>query len=306
MQAHIPFRHARRKAFTLIELLVVIAIIVILIGLLLPAVQKVRAAAARIQCANNLKQIGIACHNHHAQLGYLPNGGYGWWMPPDYSAVGSPRVGRAQRAGWGFQILPYIEQDNVFRGSNNGSIAAAQIQAIGGSAIKTFFCPARRNPQLLPATGSWYGPAGTYPHCPTDYASSRGTNNNGAIAYNPNNNSIDGHRLLDISDGTSNTILVGDKRMDLRYLNRYQSDDNEGYSSGWDHDVVRYTDANHPPQPDSNNGSGWGEEKFGSSHIGRFNVVLCDGSVRSISYSVNLTVYTYMGVINDGQVVSFD
>src|SRR5262249_11699614 len=151
----------------------------ILIGLLLPAVQKVREAAARIQCTNNLKQFGVACHNHHDTYGYLPNGGQGWWFAPDYINVGSPAVGKQQRAGWGVHILPFIEQDNAWKGSNTGSIAAAQIQVIGAP-IKTFFCPSRRGPQN-PSTGAWYGPGGTYPHAMTDYAGCAGTGNDGAI-----------------------------------------------------------------------------------------------------------------------------
>jgi len=282
---------ARRSAFTLIELLVVIAIIAILIGLLLPAVQKIREAANRMKCQNHLKQIGLAFHNHHDTLGKFPTGGTSWQDPPTYINVGQPASLDTQKAGWGFQILPFIEQDNVYKGGNGATIAENQIAAISAK-IPILFCPSRGAPRAFTG-GSWYGPGGAYAHGQTDYAASN-SENTGIVPYGFN-----GKTMADMAlDGTSNTIMVGEKRVNRAALSGFQGDDNEGYTSGWDGDVIRAT--NQQPAQDARSGDGQG--RFGSSHPTGFQCVFGDGSVKMLSFGINLTTFSWLGNCNDGQV----
>src|SRR5262245_43769881 len=127
-----------RHAFTLIELLVVIAIIAILLGLLLPAVQKVREAAARLQCQNNLKQIGLAMHDYHDS---------NQWLPPGYAAAQGYVDGETDTApgwGWAAYILPYVEQDNVYRQID--FTQPVQNSPMIQTVIKTYLCPSDQPP----------------------------------------------------------------------------------------------------------------------------------------------------------------
>ncbi len=289
----------RRKGFTLIELLVVIAIIAILIALLLPAVQQAREAARRTQCKNNLKNIGLAFHNHLETYNKFPSGGNHWSFAPDFTN-NKPEIAPRQRAGWGFQILPFIEQTIIWQGGNGGTVAEKQIVAMS-TPSPLFFCPSRRSPGKLPIHSSWYGPSGNYAHAPTDYAGCGGTSNNGAVHRTNANQTGESTGPRHITDGLSQTILVGEKRLGHQNLGSYQSDDNEGYTSGWDHDTIRWTDR--IPRPDQL--TGYGQLAFGSAHAGGFQALFADGAVHVISYNINATVFRNLGTRNDGQSVNF-
>jgi prepilin-type N-terminal cleavage/methylation domain-containing protein/prepilin-type processing-associated H-X9-DG protein len=316
-------RSLRKRGFTLIELLVVIAIIAILIGLLVPAVQKVRDAANRAQCQNNLKQIGLAFHNHHDTYKTLPHGGRQWGFPPTF-LNGVPQVQERQFAGWGFQILPFVEQANVWKGSgqpNDYEMAKQAIQAV----VPIYYCPARRGAQRLPANQTDWYLFNNYPyhtmnkkqesfgHGTTDYAASN-IENNGVVrrldgSYKPNDNTpprqpvimptFKGLTMAQLFDGTSSTFFAGDKRLNVRSINNYQNDDNEGYSSGWDHDVIRRT--NRAPLPDVPGQAG--DERFGSSHTGGFNMLYGDGSVRMLTYNISVVMFHRMGRTDDGEII---
>jgi prepilin-type N-terminal cleavage/methylation domain-containing protein/prepilin-type processing-associated H-X9-DG protein len=335
MSSH-PLLARARRGFTLIELLVVIAIIAVLIGLLLPAVQKVREAAARAQCANNLKQIGLAMHNYHDTYGALP---------PDRIAMCWPT--------WAVLILPFIEQDNVYRLWNvqkryyeqNGPVGSANDPCPYN--IKTYFCPSRRSVPTTPsaampkpadvARGGAPRPGGL-----SDYADCGGTDgSNGALAEgsawltSPPGLNLDslsplpplgtlclsyrpGTNFAAITDGLSNTLLVGEKYIVPADLNGGAGTDGSVFSSGNGQEnsfrrFVGNNGANPPllrplvptiqdPGPDAR-GHVWADKAFGSWHTGVCQFVFCDGSVKPLPVSINITTLQLLGVRNDGQVI---
>jgi prepilin-type N-terminal cleavage/methylation domain-containing protein len=200
----------RRGGFTLIELLVVIAIIAILIGLLVPAVQKVREAAARIQCQNNLKQLGLAFHNYEGARGSFP---------ASYVFQGPPLVSYS----WGSALLPYFEQDNLFRQYDfTGLFVTPGNQAVISNHLRAMQCPAAPSNRLYNFTA----PAGSIPGVPValtwqasaaDYGVTSGVLGR-FLSFN-NLSTADEHGLLqvnsparvgDVLDGLSNTIMLGE------------------------------------------------------------------------------------------------
>jgi prepilin-type N-terminal cleavage/methylation domain-containing protein/prepilin-type processing-associated H-X9-DG protein len=203
LKENVAMRHARfRRAFTLIELLVVIAILAVLIGFLLPAIQKVREAGNRVRCANNLKQIGLALHNHLGTNGALPPNGL-------FNYTASAIV---QTSPWSAlsRILPYVEQDNLYRGIDFGTPYSTQ-PAITSQRVAFLLCPSEVNDR-----GSGVDPVYGNKNWTLDYAVNLGTwavltrkasgMQTGDGAFSPNR----GFASRDFTDGTSNTLALAE------------------------------------------------------------------------------------------------
>jgi prepilin-type N-terminal cleavage/methylation domain-containing protein len=305
------------KGFTLIELLVVIAIIAVLVGLTVPAVMKAREAANRASCSNNLHQLGLGCIQHATQRNQFPTLGAGFQWAPSFDGSLNPLTSTSQpvpqTAGWGYQILPFIDAEPTWRGGGAGTAGQAAALAVGATE-KIFFCPSRRTAKTLP------GPGGGYPANPgytaqaafttvglCDYAA------NGSEGYGPIRTS--GAQISDISHGTSKTLLLSEKRMNFTLLGQQNADDTVGYSSGFTpgaagqpFDTVRATSQNSQgaqgasPQRDFTSTAAPGAPYFGSAHPELVNAVMCDGSVRTITFSVDPNVFVQLGNIKDPRI----
>jgi prepilin-type N-terminal cleavage/methylation domain-containing protein len=320
-----------QDGFTIVELLVVIAIIGILIALLLPAIQAAREAARRVQCRNNLKQIGLGCLEHVDRLKHFPTGGWGFWW------IGDPDrgYGKNQPGGWVYNILPDLELSSLHDMGKGSSAANKRRLAtfMARTPIMEMVCPSRRSMGLFPK-----GIAGTFiaynadANDPTnnvlarsDYAACCGSQSfnedpdfdtaAGPTSYNeavnfhwPDSNNPSSPKyqdgviyqrsaikIIDIRRGTSHTLLVGEKYIDKScYYTGTDKGDNESMYTGQNNDNYRVTFLS--PRGDQR-----GEEdqtRFGSAHAGACHFALCDGAVHSISYEVNEEAFRIYGSRN--------
>jgi prepilin-type N-terminal cleavage/methylation domain-containing protein len=290
-----------RRGFTLIELLVVIAIIAILIGLLLPAVQKVRETAARMQCQNNLKQIGIALHAYHSANGYFPPGA----LRSSASAQMRQKLGMTvtnANHSWAIFILPYIEQENLSKLYNiNADWASVTNQPVREAIVKTFQCSsspnnAKFNEQVLGGI--------TIRAAPGDYAPNNAyssalegaglvdvcLNRNGILQVNQT------WSIPEIIDGTSNTMMISEcaGRPDFfragRLVTPMGSTDGGWADHNSEYIVHGMTDDGvNSPGPCHTNCTN-GNEVY-SFHTGGANHVMGDGAVRFIPRSMNIRVF---------------
>lgn len=307
-----------KRAFTLVELLVVIAIIGMLVGLLLPAVQQAREAARRMQCNNNLKQMGLAALNHESQSRYYPSGGWFWNWAGDPDAG----FGKNQMGGWTYSLLPFMEQNALYQlgaDGDPGTESATQKTGActrGSTPLSVFYCPSRRAAKAYPAgTGvtnsnkvdnggkSDYGCNSADTHSgvnPGSFSASK--------TYNwptPTSKGVIFARsevtIGEVRDGTSNTMLIGEKYLMIENYENGAGSDNEPIFTGADVDTYRYATASYMPYQDRNNYLST-SYNFGGTHAGAFGTVLCDGSVQSISYSIDAEAWTYFAQRNDGKV----
>ncbi len=329
--------YATSKGFTLVELLVVITIIGILMGMLLPAVGAARESARKVQCANNLNQLGKAVLQHEEAQGFYPTGGWGWhWVGNPDSGFGANQPG-----GWFYNILPGLEMNGLHDAGHYGDVNAHKQAMIkmARTPQPVMHCPSRRRSELYPAPTtliSHYGndvnntPDSTVAR--GDYAINAGdtdrAENNFPGANGPGPTSDPGVvtspvwmgseisnwpgtwtgisficstvRQQDVTDGASNTLMLGEKYIDMAsYGTGVGAADNENIYVGFDNDLFRGTATILAQDRDGLVQT----TNFGGVHNASANFVFCDGSVHAISYSVDPAIFKSLGNRSDGAAV---
>ena len=277
----------QRGAFTLLELLVVIAIIAVLVGLLLPAVQRVREAASRARCLNNLKQIGLAFHQHHDVFQVFPGNG-GWdglqtiqsvsgvsvriytWDDaiafPYYWGVGQPQLSPQQQTGcWAYAILPFVEQQAIYQ------------KADWRSVVNIYICPSRRTPKALKVQNDSHAvySGGEWEWARTDYAANQQLSPLRPACL----------RIADVTDGTTQTILVGEKAMSPTFYDSPGWFWDEPYFTGGSDSTARKGDLVLKDSIAMDVALSF-RENWGAAHTGGANFCFADGSVRNIPFAI--------------------
>ena len=331
---------SRRQGFTLVELLVVIAIIGTLVGLLVPAVQTARESARRFACSNNLKQIGLAMHNHLDANKCFPSGFVLTGTTPDYSNIFSDPIRfEGNYVAWGALILPYIEHQEVFdqltfsEKSFNGVMLGRLVDSkspavVHSRALPVYTCPSDRLPTRRRNNSSLLNNFG-----PSNYVGNYGRTAGGRGQLcgerTPNGTLFVNSKLApkNVLDGMSKTFLAGELSTDQKNWSFFGTDKYslDGQAAGtwagvpdqlkFDGMVVRDVHPDHPlnsalPEATISSFGGYGDhDGFGSKHSGGATFVFCDGAVRFISESIDsssspLGTYQRLGDRADGLQVS--
>jgi prepilin-type N-terminal cleavage/methylation domain-containing protein len=320
----------RRNGFTLIELLVVIAIIAILIALLVPAVQKVREAASRMQCQNNLKNLALATHGYHDSNKKLPPGAQDAVLPVPNPTNTTTTI---QGTSWIVFILPFIEQGPLYS-RYNFSLAYNDVAngLVGEAVVPVLYCPSgpeasrvldpNTNLTKNPTTHYYavMGPGGatdptTYTVNGVTYSARVGNPvTNGSYGtsgmmsrYTDNTGSVSTKRLIklvEVTDGTSNTIMIGERCMfpHPTAVNEYRS-----WIRGNNGGAGAAKNVTYPINSTFYNGStNFNDMGFGSSHTGGCGFALGDGTVRFVNQNINLALLQALSTINAGETASID
>jgi prepilin-type processing-associated H-X9-DG protein len=301
--------------------LVVVGIIAVLIGLLLPAVQKVREAAAQAQCRNHLRQIALGWHSHLEQHGFFPTPG---WIPPrgqglfplTYAPVGNPAPGGQRRddqaGGWAFQLLPFVGYEALWRQADAPSIDEA-CRRVFATPVPIYYCPSRggvRTYELKPGDDTLYPEYRVRANI--DYAV-----NGGEAGVDPENG-VFGGRLYEnrkpyrvnrlvaeagFTDGLSNTLLGAEGRLTP---DKYARGRSETYATPSGVRFCTFARKPLPPVPDREPRPEWETGHFGGPHPGKMPAVFVDGSVRPIAYTVSPQTWMNLCRRNDGNPVGDD
>ena len=311
---------ACRSGVTLIELLIAFGIVLMLGSLVIPATQSAREAARRTRCGNRLRNLGLAAMAHTTEQGFFPSNGWGfrWVGDPDRG------YGPRQPGGWVYNILSYVGEQQVreLGRGKRGAVRDEAMQERFSIPLEVLHCPSRREAALYPFAENRFGfvnASAPSEAARCDYAINAGTmelsGGTGPVSDHdpsyvwPDTARMNGVsfvrsriRIVDVRDGTSNTILLGEKHLPVSaYSTGASFGDDQSYLVGDDADIRRF--AVEPPLPDV---IGYGAvgayavHAFGSAHPNVTQFVLCDGSVRQISFVIEKNAFQVLARRNDG------